>query len=209
MGRTPTERPPAIHKADTMTFDIAALRRTTTAATVALVVAAPSTAQAADWVFTQSGFAGGATVSGRFSTGTDVGEAGVFSTGVPDEITAFQMAFSGNAHVAPFAIDLRSDTVGMTFWQATGMLRFSAHTGSTRPAPFSWDAASDGSVSSYYYARVFGNFGTAVSYTDRAAGGSWTLAAAPVPEPATWLLAVVGGLLLSTVLRRTRSRSAK
>lgn len=209
MGRPLTEREPAIHQADTMIFDIAALRRTTAAATVALAVAAPSTALAADWVFTQSGFAGGATVSGRFSTGTDVGETGVFSTAASGEITAFQMAFSGNAEVAPFAIDLRSDTVGMTFWQATGMLRFSAHGGRIWPAPFSWDAASDGSVSTYYYARVFGNFGTAASYTDRAAGGNWTLAAAPVPEPATWLLAALGGLLLAPVVHRRRSTPAK
>ena len=209
MGHTPVERRPAIYQEDTMTFDIAALRRTTAAATAALALAAPSAVLAADWVFTQSGFAGGATVSGRFSTGTDLGEAGVFSTGVPGEIAGFQMAFSGNADVAPFAIDLRSGTVNMTFWEATGMLRFSGHTGRIWPAPFSWDAVSDGSVSSHHYARVFGNFGAASSYTDRAAGGSWTLAAAPVPEPAAWLLAALGGLLLAPVVHRRRSTPSK
>lgn len=193
----------------TTTFAWAALRRLSATAAATLAVAAPSAALAADWVFTQTGFAGGATVSGRFSTGTDVGEVGVFGTTSPGEITAFQMAFSGNGDVAPFTIDLRSDAVNMTFWQGTGMLRFYAYTGRTWPAPFSWDAASDGSVSSYYYARVFGNFGTAVSYTDRAAGGNWTLAAAPVPEPATWLLAALGGLLLVPRLHRARSTPAK
>jgi PEP-CTERM motif len=155
-----------------------------------------STAQATTYQFTQRGFAGGALVSGSFTTGADFNADGVFSTDVPGEITALQMQFSGNADVPAFTADTLTGTVAMTFWAATLTQRYFAYSTVAQPAPFSWDAAADGSLSTYYYSRVFGNPGNHVSYTDTAGGGTWTLNAVPVPEPATGLLAALGAMLL-------------
>jgi hypothetical protein len=170
-----------------------------------LALGAVGPSHAANYVFSHTGFAGGATVTGSFSTATDVNNDGAFSTNNPGEITALSMQFSGNAQVAPFSADMVTGSVALTFRAASAAATFFVYPGTTWPAPFSWDSSSDGTDSPYFYSRVFGNFGTGASYTDRATGGNWTLMAAPVPEPGSWLLAALGGLGMAW---RLRQRSA-
>jgi hypothetical protein len=172
------------------------------AAMAALATALASHAQAADYVFTHTGFAGGATITGSFSTASvDVNNDGAYSTN-NNEITALAMRFSGNSDVAAFTADMQTGSVALTFWPSTAAATFFVYPGSTWPAPFSWDSSSDGTASPYFYSRVFGNPGNHVSYTDRATGGNWMLAAAPVPEPASGALALFGGLALLAWQRR-------
>ena len=160
---------------------------------------------AANYVFSHTGFAGGASITGSFSTAADVNGDGALSTNNPGEITALSMQFSGNAQVAAFATDMATGSVALTFRPASAAATFYVFPGTVWPAPFSWDSSSDGTDSPYFYSRVFGNFGTASSYTDRATGGNWTLMAAPVPEPASLWLAMVGGLALAGWRRHRRS----
>lgn len=119
------------------------------------------------------------------------------------------MTFSGNGDVAAFSANMVADSIEVLFFPATAAARFRAHTGKTTPAAFSWDSDSDGTTSSYFYSRVFGDFGSDVSYTDRSTGGNWTLRSVPVvpsvPEPQTTALFALGLGLIG--MRRWRTRT--
>lgn len=171
-------------------------------AAVAALATTASHAHAVDYVFSHTGFAGGATISGTFSTASvDVKNDGVFSVEDGD-ITALEMRFSGSNDVAAFTANMLTDTVALTFRPSTAAATFNVYTGTIWPAPFSWDSSSDGTASPYFYSRVFGNTGRNASYTDRATGGNWVLTAAPVPEPAGGALVLAGGLSLLLWQRR-------
>lgn len=168
------------------------------AACANLLIAA--SAHAENYVFTHTGFAGGASITGSFSTGAEVNGDTFFSTQNAGEITAFEMTFSGNADVARFTANLFVDSIEVLYQPSTAVTRFRAYPGTAYPAAFSWDSDSDGTTSPYFYSRVFRDFGHDVSYTDRSSGGNWTLRSVPVapsvPEPqATVLLALGLGLI--------------
>jgi hypothetical protein len=175
---------------------------------IALALGATSPSHATNYVFTHTGFAGGATITGSFSTGLDSNNDGTLSTNNPGEITALNMYFSGNADVAAFSADMVTGSVALTFRPNSAAATFFVYPGTVWPAPFSWDSSSDGTDSPYFYSRVFGNTGANASYTDRATGGNWTLMAAPVPEPAMGALWTLGGLALLWRRRKARTDAA-
>ncbi len=83
------------------------------AALLGLLLAAPAAAAPMSFVFSQTGFTGGGTVTGSFTADdTDMdGQLTLFSA---DEILAFSMSFSGGGGVPAFTLGL-DDLIGFVY----------------------------------------------------------------------------------------------
>ncbi len=159
-------------------------------------------ANAQSFVFLQTGFAGGAQITGTF-TGSDLDNNGIIGGAAAGEITAAQMSFSGNSQVAAFSLNL-TDRLDFTYWVSTSQIKYRGSSGASGLAAFSWDSDDDGSLSPYFYSRVFGRFGLDVAYIDNSGVGTTSTVSA-VPEPGSALMLALGALGLVALRRPCRS----
>ena len=165
----------------------------------------PTTFKAQSFSFVQTGFAGGAQIVGTFS-GVDLNNNGIISG---TEITAAQMSFSGNSNVMAFSLNL-SDRLDFTYWTGTSQIKYRGSSGASGPAAFSWDSDDDGSLSTYFYSRVFGRFGLDVEYIDnRGLGATSTVnAVSAVPEVGSALMLALGLAGTGAFVKVRRRKSA-
>lgn len=87
-------------------------------AVAATLLLSASGAQAADYVFTQTGFSGGGSLSGSFS-GVDLDLDGLLDASF-GELSAFTLNFSGDRVIADFSLGL-GDLAGLSFDLNQGM----------------------------------------------------------------------------------------
>jgi hypothetical protein len=165
---------------------------------VALAVSSLS-AQAATYSFSQSGFAGGGSVTGSFS-GVDLDLNGILDASF-GEISLFSLSFSGGS-VAPFSLGY-SDLVGLTYQLNSG--NFIGDNG--QPNTGEGIAASNAQWS--YLAGVGplgvtgGQIGDAF-FTPLTTTSS-LVSVASVPEPESFAMMLAGLGLIGFVARRRRA----
>jgi hypothetical protein len=147
--------------------------------------------------FVQTGFADGAEIIGTFS-GFDANNNGVISGA---EISAAQMTFSGNSLVAAFSLN-STDRLDITYWTGTSQIKYRGSSGASGPATFTWDSDDDGSLSTYFYSRVFGRFGLDSEYIDNRGVGAISTVSV-VPEVGSALMLALG-LACTGIFARSR-----
>jgi len=141
------------------------------------------------FTFTESGFAGGGTVTGSF-TGSDLDSNGQLSS-FAGEVTGFGLSFSGNATVAPFSLNL-SDLQGLVYNLNGGPL------GDESTGVMEGILAQSGMG-----AFAIGPGPLALCNGQQAcASVSAPSSSAGVPEPAAWTLMIMGFGLAGLAVRR-------
>lgn len=177
--------------------------RTVFVAGLAALVAAPTSATT--FVFSEGGFAEGASISGYF-VGDDVDGDGILSS-FDGEVTDFSVSFSGNSHIGAFTLGY-ADLIGLVYHldgtigdgdflgnDTEGMLAANANYAvDTGPGPSGY--LCDGS---YYCSFLFdaGNDPVDASY-------DIVLVQAVVPEPSSWMMLTAGFGIAGAAVRRNR-----
>ncbi len=161
-----------------------------------LLVAAATPASAQSYVFSQSGFDGGGSLSGTF-TGTDLDNNGWLDSAF-GEITAFSVSFSGDANVGAFTHGF-DDLVGLVY-----RLNGDMFIGNDGPDGAGEQIGSWGSDDILYQSGT----GLVNSVTDLSTNAVSTTAqwvsVSAVPEPESYALMLFG---LSLVALRAKRRA--
>lgn len=150
----------------------------------------PVQANAATYLFTQSGYQEGATANGSFS-GNDLNNDGAINS-LSGELTGFSLSFSGNSIVSAFSLDT-SDLIGLYY----GPAAFSIITAGV--PQFLLNVGPGGSCTPVCSVLITP---TGVDFAAQSPSVS------VVPEPSTWASMLLGFSMVAGVARYRRRRTA-
>ena len=161
------------------------------------LVAAPASART--FMFSQTGFSGGGSVSGTFDA-VDVDGNGQISS-FAGEVSGYSMSFSGDSMVGNFSHGF-GDLFGLVYDLGSGQI------GDGAGGDVEGVASNLFGSTGFSYASGLGpTGGFGGSVVDSASGASSVTGELVnvVPEPATWAMLLAGALLLPLMVKRKRT----
>ena len=157
--------------------------------------------QAQVYYFTQSGFDGGGTISGTF-TGVDSNIDGSISSD-DDEVSGYTLSFTGNSFIGGFTHSY-ANFIGLIYTVGNGEIGSvlgdgigSEDSENKYVALMGIGEGMKGAIMNWDNKEIY--------YTPKAVIVSTS---APAPEPSTWALMGIGGLLAAFRLRKSAITSA-
>ena len=169
----------------------------------AAIILAASPAKAEIYQFTQSGYSGGASITGTF-TGVDLDSDGQIATN-DYEVSGFTLSFTGNSYVPAFTHSFQ-DLSGLVYNIGTGQI------GGNQPATGMYEQGIgsnwQGTTTGFDYATGYGPLQlTGGRVIDIATGDSSStlepVYVSSVPEPSTYTLIAIGLLFAGFRLKKS------